>query len=79
MRVLLADNQAKERTALQQLLGQDPELCLVGKVAEIASLLAQAQAIRPDLVLLDWELPGLGCADLLLALPRLPSKGGRLW
>ncbi len=65
MRVLLADNQEKERAALKRLLGQDPELCLVGEAAEVESLLAQAEAIHPDLVLLDWELPGLGCVDLL--------------
>jgi DNA-binding NarL/FixJ family response regulator len=65
MRVLLANKQSKERTALKKLLGQDSELCLVGEAVEVASLLAQAQAVQPDLLLLDWELPGLGCADLL--------------
>ena len=30
--------------------------------------MAQAQAAQPDLVLLDWELPGLLPRDLLLVL-----------
>jgi DNA-binding NarL/FixJ family response regulator len=65
MRVLLADNRTKERAALKRLLKQDPELCLVGEATEVKSLLAQAQAIHPDLVLLDWGLLVLGGADLL--------------
>ncbi|MGD9099326.1 MAG: response regulator transcription factor [Anaerolineae bacterium] len=65
MRIFLADHQAKERAALKRLLGQDPELCLVGEAAEVESLLTQAEVIHPDLVLLDWELPGLEGAGFL--------------
>jgi DNA-binding NarL/FixJ family response regulator len=68
MRVLLADDQAKERAALKRLLGQDPELFLVGEAAEAESLLAQAKTIHPDLVLLDWGLLGLGGVGSLPAL-----------
>jgi DNA-binding NarL/FixJ family response regulator len=71
MHVLLADNQVSGRTALKRLLEQEPELYLIGEAAEAESLLAQAQAIRPDLVLLNWELPGLPAADLLAALQAL--------
>ena len=60
MRILLADDQAQVRSALRLLLEQEPELSVVGEVAEATSLLVQVQAIQPDLVLLDWELPGLG-------------------
>jgi DNA-binding NarL/FixJ family response regulator len=50
---------------------QDPELSVVGEATEAQDLLAQAQAIHPDLVLLDWDLPGLQGTDLLLALHGL--------
>jgi DNA-binding NarL/FixJ family response regulator len=75
MRILLADDQATVRSALQLLLEENPELDVVGEATEAGELLAQAKMACPDLVLLDWELPGLQTADLLPALrqhlPRL--------
>jgi DNA-binding NarL/FixJ family response regulator len=68
MYVLLAARQAKERTALQQLLAFDSELCVVGQAGEAAELLSQTQMVHPDVVLLEWELPGLGGANLVSAL-----------
>ena len=68
MYVSLADSQAEESAELRQLFELEPELCLVGEAVEAQDLLAQAQVVHPDLVLLDWELPGLQGTDLLLAL-----------
>jgi len=59
MRIFLADDQAKVCSALRLLLEQEPGLSVVGEAAEAKDLLAQVQRTRPDLVLLDWELPGL--------------------
>jgi DNA-binding NarL/FixJ family response regulator len=68
MHILLADNQVAVRSALRFLLEQEPGMCLVGEAAEAEELLAQDAATQPDLVLLDWELPGSQPADLLAAL-----------
>jgi DNA-binding NarL/FixJ family response regulator len=68
MRILLADDQPKVRFAMRVLLDRQPGLQIVGEVAHANSLLAQAEAACPDLVLLDWELPGLLATDLLVAL-----------
>jgi len=59
MRVLLADDQSKVRSALRLLLEQEPGMSVVGEAAGAEELLAQVGAVHPDLVLLDWELPGL--------------------
>jgi DNA-binding NarL/FixJ family response regulator len=59
VRILLADDQPKVRSALRILLGQQPEVEVVGDVGEVESLLDQLDKARPDLILLDWELPGL--------------------
>jgi len=59
MRVLVADDQAKVRSALRLLLEQEPDVEIVAEAAEADDLLAQVKETRPDLVLLDWELPGL--------------------
>ena len=71
MRVLLADDQSKVRSALRLLLEQEPELSVVGEAVEAEDLLAQVEATQPDLVLLDWELPGLLSDDWLSALRTL--------
>ena len=68
MRVLLADDQAQVRSALRLLLTQEPGLSVVGEATEAQALLAQAEDIHPDMVLLDWELPGLQAADPLSTL-----------
>jgi DNA-binding NarL/FixJ family response regulator len=70
MRILVADDQPKVRSALRLLLEQEPGLSVVGEAAETESLLAQAEATCPDLVLLDWELPSLQATD-----PSTPPTG----
>lgn len=59
MRILLADDQPELRSAIRFLLEQEADVCIVGEAADAISLLAGAAQWHPDLVLLDWELPGL--------------------
>ncbi len=58
MRILLADDQSRVRAALRILLERQPALKIVGEAIDAEELLAQVQASCPDLILLDWELPG---------------------
>lgn len=70
MRVLLADDQDGLRSALRLVLAQEPDLELVGEVTDVAALVDKADALQPDLVLLDWDLPELlepGAGRRLLA------------
>ena len=71
MRVLLADDQKKVCSALRLLLEQEPGLSVVGEAVEAEELLAQVEVTQPDLVLLDWELPGLRTHDGLVTLRTL--------
>lgn len=59
MRVLLADDQAALRSAVRLLLEHEPGVTIVAEAPDASTLLADALHLRPDLVLLDWELPGL--------------------
>jgi DNA-binding NarL/FixJ family response regulator len=68
LRVLLADEQPKVLSALRLLLNQVPGFQTVGEACEATSLLDQVRTVRPDLVLLDWELPGLPALNTLSAL-----------
>ena len=56
---------------MQILLRQEPGQIQVRESADLDSLATQVKEFRPDLVLLDWELPGRPAAALLLALHRL--------
>jgi DNA-binding NarL/FixJ family response regulator len=59
MRILIADTQPKVRFALQVLLQRQPDLKVVGEAIDAETLLEQAEAACPDVVLLGWELPGM--------------------
>jgi DNA-binding NarL/FixJ family response regulator len=63
VRVLVADDQKAVRSALRRLLNEEPGLTVVGEVCRADELLDQAIVAQPDLVLLDWELPGLTSTD----------------
>jgi len=71
MRVLLADDQAKVRSALRLLLKHQPGISILGEAVDTTGLLDWVKAACPDLVLLDWELPGLEVDDLLPTLHEL--------
>jgi len=68
LRILLADDQSKVRSALKLLLEQHPAMNVVAEAADSETLLTRAKETRPDLTLLDWELPGQAAVDLLPAL-----------
>ena len=59
MRVLLADDEPTVRSALRLLLEQEPDLEVVGEVGEASALAAWLQSADADLLIFDWELPGL--------------------
>lgn len=73
MRVLLAEDQAMVRGALVALLELDPDVRVVAQVARGDEVLAAARTHRPDVALLDIEMPGLdglaATAALTAALP----------
>jgi DNA-binding NarL/FixJ family response regulator len=58
MRVLLADQHSNVRWALRMAIREEPELVVVGEAADASELESQACALKPDLVLFEWELPG---------------------
>ena len=59
IRVLLADDQSKVRSALRLLLEQQPGIHILGEAVDSTGLLDWVKVTCPDVVLLDWELPGL--------------------
>jgi len=71
MYVLIADDQSRVRSALRLLLEQEPGIQVLGEAVDTTGLLDRVKAACPDLVLLDWELPGLEEDSLLPTLREL--------
>ena len=71
MRVLLADNREKVRSALRLLLEQEADVDVVAEATSSDGLRQLAEQQRPDLVLLDSDLPGSPTSALVPVLRRL--------
>ncbi len=59
IRLLLADDQALVRGALAALLNLESDLEVVAEVGRGDEVVAEAKRVRPDVALLDVEMPGL--------------------
>ena len=71
MRILLADDRDKVRGALQLLFEQEPGLVVAGEAENSGNLLLLAVEQQPDVIMLDWELPGQPLDMILPLLRRL--------
>jgi two-component system response regulator DevR len=73
--VFLVDDHEIVRRGLADLLEADPELTIVGEAGSVSQALARIPALRPDVAVLDVQLPdGSGtdlCRELLSRLPQL--------
>jgi two-component system response regulator DesR len=70
IRVLLAEDQTMVRGALARLLELEPDIEVAAQVARGDEVLAAALAARPDIVLLDIEMPGMSGLDVADQLAR---------
>jgi DNA-binding NarL/FixJ family response regulator len=59
IRVLIADDQALVRAGFRALLGARADIEVAGEATDGAEAVAQARALRPDVVLMDIRMPGL--------------------
>ena len=70
IRVLIADDEDLVRSGLSLMLGSQPGIAVVGDAADGAQAVAQAQHLRPDIVLMDIRMPGM---DGLQATARITA------
>jgi two-component system response regulator DesR len=63
IRVLLAEDQAMMRGALAVLLGLEDDLEIVAQLDDGSRIVPTALEVRPDVALLDIELPGMSGLD----------------
>ncbi len=65
MQIFIADDQIQVRSAVRLRLEQEPGFELAGEAADTTGLLAGLVDNLVEVVLLDWELPGLATDHLM--------------
>ena len=68
MRILICDDHAVVRAGIRLILEQEAGFEIVGEAASGEELIAEAGRLRPDIVITDLSMPGLGGLE---ALPRV--------
>ncbi len=69
--IVIVDDHALVRDGLNEILGAQPDLRVVGQAGNSADALTVVSRERPDIVLLDVEIPGAEAADTVHAMSRL--------
>lgn len=72
LRVLIADDEPPARRKLARLIESEPDLRLVGEVADGAATVRAVRELRPDLLFLDVQMPapdGFAVLDALAGEP----------
>lgn len=72
VRVLLADDHGAIRAGLRLMLERAADVTVVGEAADGAAAVANARALRPDVVLMDIRMPG---TDGIEATRRITAEG----
>jgi len=69
MRTLIVDDEPIARQVLREELAAFADIEIAGEAENGAEALAQIERLRPDLVLLDIQMPGMGGFDVIRQLP----------
>ncbi|WLT33080.1 LytTR family DNA-binding domain-containing protein [Geothrix sp. PMB-07] len=68
-RVLVVDDEAPARSKLKRMLASDARFTWIGEAADGLDAVAKTRSLKPDLLILDIQMPGLTGFEVLEALP----------
>ena len=74
VRVLLAEDHAVVREGTRDILERDPGIEVVGEAADGPSVVALAERLAPDVVLLDLALPGFSGIEAARRIGAQPAR-----
>nr|WP_281284046.1 response regulator transcription factor [Nonomuraea deserti] len=72
IRLLIVDDHPVVRDGLSSMFARDPEFEVLGEAADGAEAVRLAQALRPDVILMDLRMPGM---DGVSAIRQLAERG----
>ena len=72
MKALIIDDEPPARRELRRLLGEFPWIEIVGECGNIVEAASKVEALTPELLLLDIQMPGGSGFDLLTRLEHVP-------
>lgn len=76
IRILLVDHQSLVRNGIQRLLEDDPQFNVVGEASTGEEAVELARSVKPDVVLMDVQIPGIGGMEATRRLSRAcPDTG----
>ena len=74
LRVLVAEDSPTARALLVHILGSDPGVTVVGEARNGQEAVAMAEQLRPDVITMDVEMPGMdGLEATKLIMTRVPT------
>jgi DNA-binding NarL/FixJ family response regulator len=76
IRVLLVDDQALMRAGFRALLDAEDDLEVVGEASDGAAAVQSARRLRPDVVLMDVQMPGLDGIEATRRIAADPALSG---
>jgi len=74
VRILIVDDSAVIRRLLGDLLASEPEIVVAGTAANGSQALARIPEVKPDLITLDIEMPGMDGLETLVEIRKLYPK-----
>ena len=69
MRSLVIDDEADARARLIRLLGAHPEVAVIGEAQDGLEAIEKIEELRPELLFLDIEMPGIKGFEVLRSIP----------
>ena len=73
LKIFIADDQPCVRLAIRVMLERQSGLAIIGEANDAIDMFTQFKSLRPHVLIMDWELPGLAGSTLYALRVILPE------